>query len=283
MKQLKKIKLLPLTDFDSLNLKVATRKDYDLTVLPQEEQTKLLTELFKIAGKTPGAIIATKVGDKNYVNTQVSTAKQKSKTFTFPEPNPVCIYYSSANEHLQKSYSIKNKIYTEEQHFNHHYHYQNLIEYFQETSEGVILLSTTLEAFVNQLLDDTLQLTVNGQVKDKGEIEWLDIITKIRQVVNQISGIDFFQTNPKEYSSISLLIDLRNDLIHLKKSTKENVTHYQTLFKRLVELNHVDVSDSVFTFINTIIPNYLIEEEGNKPVNPPSHGGQSNESIGTMY
>ncbi len=170
MKQLKKINLFPLTDFDNLNLQVATRKDYDLTSLSQEEQNKLFTELFNIAGKTPGAIIATKVGDKNFVNTQVSTAKQKSKAFTFPEPNPVCIYYSSANAHLQKSYSIKNKIYSEEQHFDHNRHYQNFLEYFQETSEGVILLSTTLEAFVNQVLDDTLQLTVNGQAKNKDGI-----------------------------------------------------------------------------------------------------------------
>src|SRR6478752_6321640 len=122
MKQLKRIKLLPLTDFDNLNLQVASRKDFDLTGLPQEEQNKLLAELTKLAGKTPGAIIATKLGDKNFVNTQVSTAKQKSKTFTFPDPNPVYIYYNSANAHLQKSYSIKNKIYGEEQHFDHNYH-----------------------------------------------------------------------------------------------------------------------------------------------------------------
>lgn len=283
MKKLKKIKLFPLTDFDSLSLPVASEKHFDFTVLPQEDQNKALAEIFKMVGSIPEAIIATKMDGKTFVNTQISTSKQKSKTFTFPEPNPVCIYYSSANNHLQNSYSIKNKIYREEQHFDQNYHYQNFIEYFRETSEGIILLSTTLEAFINQLLDDNLQLTINNANKNKSEIEWLDIVTKIRQVIPQISGIDFFQTNPKEYSNITQLIDLRNDLIHLKKSTKENVTNYQALFKRLVELNHIEVSDSVFNFINVIMPNYLIEDQEQGPENWPKTTDNSNESFGTLY
>lgn len=262
MKQLKKIKLLPLTDLDDVNLQIASRKDYDLTGLDKETSQELLAKLFKIAGNTPGAIIATKVGDKNFVNTQVKTAKDKSKMFTFPEPNPICIYYKSANEHLQKSYAIKNKIYSEEQHFDHNYHYENFIEYFQETSEGVILLSTTIEGFINQLLPDDLELEINGDKMKKDDIEWLDINTKLREVVAKLSGIDFQKSNPKEYANISLLIDLRNDLIHLKKTSKANITNYQLLFKRLVELDHVAVSDGIFTFINTIIPNYLIEDDG---------------------
>lgn len=262
MKQLKKIKLLPLTDLDSLNLQVASRKDYDLTGLGKEVTREFLSKLFKIAGNAPGAIIATKVGDKNFVSTQVKTAKDKSKVFTFPEPNPICIYYKSANEHLQRSYAIKNKIYSEEQHFDHNYHYENFIEYFQETSEGVILLSTTIEGFINQLLPENLELEINNEKRTKDVIEWLDIKTKLRDVVEKLTGIDFQKSNPKDYANISLLIDLRNDLIHLKKTSKANITNYQQLFKRLVELDHVAVSDSIFTFINTIIPDYLIEDDG---------------------
>lgn len=263
MKQLKKIKLLPLTDLDSLNLQVASRKDYDLTGLGKEATQELLSKLFKIAGNAPGAIIATKVGDKNFVSTQMKTAKDKSKVFTFPEPNPICIYYKSANEHLQRSYAIKNKIYSEEQHFDHNYHYENFIEYFKETSEGVILLSTTIEGFINQLLPENLELEINYEKRTKDVIEWLDIKTKLRDVVEKLTGIDFQKSNPKDYANISLLIDLRNDLIHLKKTSKANITNYQQLFKRLVELDHVVVSDSIFNFINTIIPDYLIEDDGN--------------------
>jgi hypothetical protein len=260
MKQLKKIELTPLTDFDTLNLKVATRKDYDLKVLEQAQSRELLTKLYEIVAKTPGAIIASQHGDKTYVNTQIKGSRDRSKIFTFPEPNPVCIYYSSANKHLQQSYALKNTLFSEEQHFNATYHYENFIEYFQETSEGVMLLVTTIEGFINQLLPDDLDLEIGGVRKDKKDIEWLDINTKLRQVVPSLTGIDFQQTNNKEYENLCLVIDLRNDLIHLKKSIKKNITHYQTLFKRLVDFDHVGCSDSIFNFINTVIPNYLIEK-----------------------
>lgn len=261
MKQLKKIEILPLTDFDNLNLQVASKKHYDLTVLDQAQTKELLTKLHEIVAKTSGAIIASKQGDKTYVNTQIKGSRDRNKIFTFPEPNPICIYYSSANRHLQQSYALKNKLFSEEQHFDANYHYGNFIEYFEETSEGVMLLSTTIEGFINQLLPENLQLEIDGVMKNKNEIEWLDITTKLRQVVPILTGIDFQQTNGKEYANICLVIDLRNDLIHLKKSIKENITNYQVLFKRLVDFDHIACSDSIFTFINTVIPDYLVEQK----------------------
>ncbi len=260
MKLLKHVELKPLTDFDSLNLNVASKKHYDLRGLEQEQVKELLTKVHEIVAKTPGAIIASKVGEKNFVNTQVKGSRDKSKIFTFPEPNPICIYYNSANKHLQQSYALKNKFFSEEQHFDSNYHYENFIEYFQETSEGVTLLSTTIEGFINQLLPENIELEINGVKKSKTEIEWLDINTKLRQLLPLLTGIDFQQTSPKEYANICLIIDLRNDLIHLKRSIKENITSYQLLFKRLVDFDHIGCSDSVFTFINTIIPDYLTEK-----------------------
>lgn len=261
MKQLKRIEILPLTDFDTLNLQVASKKHYDLTVLDQTQTKELLVKLNEIVAKTPGAIIASKQGDKTYVNTQIKGSRDRGKIFTFPEPNPICIYYSSANKHLQHSYALKNKFFSEEQHFDASHHYGNFIEYFQETSEGVMLLSTTIEGFINQLLPENLQLEIDGVKKNKNEIEWLDITTKLRQVVPGLTGIDFQHTNNKDYANICIIIDLRNDLIHLKKSTKENITKYQTLFKRLLDFDHVGCSDSVFNFVNAVISNYLIEKK----------------------
>ena len=104
-------------------------------------------------------------------------------------------------------------------------------------------------------------LEINGTSKNKEALEWLDINTKLRQLVPSITGIDFYQTNRSDYDNICLIIDLRNDLIHLKKSVKENITNYQLLFTRLLNFDHINCSNSVFTFINTIVPNYLVEKK----------------------
>lgn len=261
MKQLKQVELKPLTDFDSLNLNIASQKHYDLRGLDQAQIQELLSKVHEIVAKAPGAIIASKVGDKTYVNTQVKGTRDKNKIFTFPEPNPICIYYNSANRHLQQSYVLKNKFFTEEQHFAANYYYDNFIEYFQETSEGVTLLSTTIEGFINQLLPDDIEIEINGTKKNKDEIEWLAISIKLRQVLPTLTGTDFQQTNPKDYANIRLIIDLRNDLIHLKRSVKANITNYQALFKRLVDFDHIGCSESVFTFLNTVIADYLTEKK----------------------
>ncbi|WP_367916036.1 hypothetical protein [Leadbetterella sp. DM7] len=261
MKQLKQVELKPLTNFDSLNLNVSSEKKYDLTDLDEEQTNKLFTQIYEIISKSQGAIIGSNIGDNTYVNTQIKSSSSKSKIFTFPEPNPICIYYNSANRHLQQSYALKNKFFTEEQHFDTDYHYDNFIEYFQETSEGVILLSTTIEGFINQLLPDSLEIEINGIKKNKDEIEWLDINTKLRRVLPYIIGVDFQQTNPKDYDNICLVIDLRNDLIHLKKSIAPNITYYQLLFKRLMDFKHITCSDSVYTFVNTMVPDYFVEKK----------------------
>lgn len=213
-----------------------------------------------MVSRTPDAIVASKIGDKTFVNTQIKGSTNRKKIFVFPEPNPICIYYISANEHLENSSKLKNKLFTEEQHFDGNYHYDNFIEYYKETSQGIILLITTIEGFINQLLAENLELEIDGKLKNKNEIEWLDLNTKLRQLIPKLTGIDFQQSNDKEYSNICSTIDLRNDLIHLKRSEKNNITNYQLLFKRLLDFDHIGCSDSVFTFINTVIPDYLTEK-----------------------
>lgn len=261
MKQLKKIEILPLTDLDNLNLDIVEKKNYDFTGIDEDIIKELFSKLYKIAESSSGVIIASKLGDKNYVNTQIKGTRDKNKIFTFPEPNPICIYYNSANEHLQESYKLKNKFFSEEQNFSVDYNYENFIKYFQKTSEGIILLSTTIESFINQLLPENLQLEIDGAIKTKSGIEWLDIKSKLREVIPKLMHIDFQKTNEKDYNNISLIIDLRNDLIHLKKSVRKNITHYQRLSKRLIDFDHISCSDSVFIFVNTIVPNYLVEKK----------------------
>ena len=141
------------------------------------------------------------------------------------------------------------------------YHYDNFIEYYKETSQGIILLITTIEGFINQLLAENLELEIDGKLKNKNEIEWLDLNTKIRQLIPKLTGIDFQKSNNSEYINICSTIDLRNDLIHLKRSEKTNITSYQLLFKRLLDFDHISSSDSIFTFINTILPDYLTEKK----------------------
>lgn len=256
MKKLKQIVLKPLTDLDNLELNVSSMIQYDLPDLESEKIAQIIKEL---NNNFPDAILGTNVGDKSYVNTHIKGAQNKNRIFSFPEPNPICIYYNSANNHLQFSYDLKNKLFSGKQHYDFNKHYENFVEYFQETSEGVILLSTTIEGFINQLIPEEFLLDINGKQLTKAEIEWLDIKSKLRDLIPTLTGIDFYRTNKITYECISNIISLRNDLVHLKRILKTNNTSYQLLFKRLLDFEHLKCSDSVFTFINTLKPNYFTE------------------------
>lgn len=259
MKKLKEIELRPLTDFEDLQLKIVGNKNYDLTSLG-DERNGLLAHLFRKIQNIPGVIMALKRGDEKYIVSQVKGSKDKKKVFMFPEPNPVCIYYSTANEHLERSYGLKNQLFREEQHFNGNYHYENFIEYYQVTSQGIILLIAAVEGFVNQLLPDSFQMEIEGDLKNKEKIEWLDLNKKVRLVIPALNGIDFQKAFPLEYDKIFQAVELRNDLIHLKRSEEKNRTQYRGLFKRLLDFEHIGCSDSVFTFMNAVVPGYLVEK-----------------------
>ncbi|KAA6439694.1 hypothetical protein FEM33_11360 [Dyadobacter flavalbus] len=260
MSKFKIIVVRPLTDFDTLGLQVANIKEWDLTkknITPQQIQ-----DILQIAAREvekAGGIMATSMGGGRFVNTSFKASANKRMFINFPEPNPICIYYKSANDHLDKSLPFRDQVLNMDGFPSAQQKFDAFVDYFQETSEGVTLLSKTIEGFLNQQIPDDTELEIDGK-KGKARLEWLPIGTKLRELMIQLKDIDFYKTNQIEYYKITEMIALRDDLVHLKTTVKSNFTVYQELFKRLVDFDHVGCSNSVFTFVNKIAPGYFVEK-----------------------
>lgn len=259
MGKFKKIKIKPLTDFDSLKLQVASKKRYDATVLSPDEAKEMMTKLLMIIKSSPGAIVAKPIAGTQYVSAVVRTTQQKKKMFSFPEPNPIHIYYHTANMHLGQA-EINRQQFLQIGEGHPYEGYEAFCQFFQEMVQGVIFLLMTIEGFINQLPAEGTTYTIDGAASTKKDIEWMNFTDKTRKAIPILTGTDFYATNRPDYDRLQLLNDLRDDLIHLKTLEQANFTYYEQLFKRLLDFPSLEISDAVYGFINTIKGDFWLNE-----------------------
>lgn len=260
MKKFRKLNLIPLTNFKELNLNVV--KNVKLEVERNKDVDLIMNELFSYAKSNPEIVTLTStIGQDDFVSTQIKSSSNKKKIYTFPELNPICIYYNIANEHLEKSLELKNRINSKEQNFNYFEDYEYFSNYFNSTSQGIIFLITTIEGFINQFFKDNVKYKIKEETKTKKDLEWAKLEDKILEILPVITGLNFSKTNNNEYNKIKELNKLRNNLIHLKQTENANNTNYQDLFKKMIDFKQVESSEAIFTFLNTMKPNYFTEEK----------------------
>jgi hypothetical protein len=268
MKTFKAFYINPLKKLQDLPIKP---EDYDFfelsTILPQvppEAREDLANKLLKIVSDSKGAFVVAGNEEEEFVSVNVSSSSNRKKRLSFPEPNPIHLYLSIAVKHLYASIELKKDLTTLE--VLDANGFEKFCAFSEEIMEGVIFLVMAAEAFMNYMVDDGKTYAMNGKTMGKKDIEWLDFSGKIRDAMPVITGIDFFATNPIEYNRMTNLVDLRNELVHLKKLQADNYTFYEDLYKRLIDISPFASWDAVLTFINTLQPEFV------QLFDPPSAG-----------
>uniref|UniRef100_UPI00404A3692 hypothetical protein n=1 Tax=Gelidibacter sp. TaxID=2018083 RepID=UPI00404A3692 len=257
MNKFRKLELIPLTNIKDLNLNIV--KESKLEIERNDEIDLEIAKLFSFLKNNDDIFVTSKFGDEDYLSTQIKPSSNK-KIYTFPEPNPICIYFNIANEHLKESFKLKNEIINKKQNFNFFEDYKYFSKYFSVTSQGIIFLITTIEGFINQFFIEESYI-INGETKTKKELEYAKLDEKISIILPIITGKHFKITNHSEYSNILNTNKLRNDLIHLKQIEINSNIKYQELFRRTFNFNQLDNSNAVFTFLNELKPNYFKEDD----------------------
>lgn len=260
MAKFKKIKIAPIRELGALNLNIAEEKHYDVSDLPEEAQRTLMSQLMEIARQSEGVVVAKPVDGKQHVAAVVRPSKQKDKTFSFPEPNPIHLYFDIAVAHLEKAENLKQQFF-EAANTHPQAEFELFCSFFQEIVPGIVFLLMTVEGFMNQLAEENKTYTINNSEKTKKDIEWMPFTDKLRQAVPVLTGVDFYVTNRPAYDRLQLLNSLRDDLIHLKKLEQANFTFYQELFKRLFDFPLSEGANAVFEFITTLKQDFFHETQ----------------------
>lgn len=171
-----------------------------------------------------------------------------------PELNPVMIFYSNAEmshrklieyrkELLENSPTIKNykKSTIDPNKFGN---------FFRMASNCIINLQSTLESFVNRTIPEDRQfIDKNGEKFDP------TIFHKLDKVLPDLKGIKFKKHNYQ----IRKLIELRNEIIHLKPAEELTNTKYKIVYRRMLKFDYTEAILAVGNYVNFYEPN-LIEE-----------------------
>lgn len=167
----------------------------------------------------------------------------KFPSIMFPSPNPVEFYLFSTLSNLENIRKLETDVVKDPKKVN-----ALLLQEFQ----FCIFAVSSLEAFINQIIPAGYSYTdKKGIIFTKEQIEntW-SIEDKIKKVITDITGVAVAADSNKWGVLISL-VNLRNDIIHLKTTHPEvsDFRSYQNLYKRLLDHDY----ENSFSVLKDII------------------------------
>lgn len=175
-----------------------------------------------------------------------------------PEINPVLIFFSNAIMSYSKLEIFKKKLLDNSplvMKLDNKLDPEIFGNYFQLAANSIINLQAAIENFINNLLpDDFIFESNNNKI-----IKRPNIHDKIDFGIVKLKEKNFLNHNKEEYLIIKELIDLRNDIIHLKPIKEHTNTKYKRLFRRVIDFDFNKGNLAVKNFINFYEPD-LIEE-----------------------
>lgn len=190
--------------------------------------------------------------------------KVNGQTYTFPEPNPILIYFSNAQRFKREVEMFKTTLLAKLnpatkniQDFTHDYY-----NYFGAVCGTVIFLFTSLEAFMNSLLKDTdtyiRKLPAKTELFNFHQIqENISFADKAKIVIPQLTGKDYFKSHPSKAQLIDNLKEFRDNIIHTKSTTE--IIQHDYVIKRSFNFKYDETIGVIAEYMNFYKTNYIQE------------------------
>lgn len=174
-----------------------------------------------------------------------------------PEPDPVLLYFNYAYYEYLRFSPKKSTIFKIATGEISEDMSKILYQYFGESSAFIIMLFTSLEAFINRCIPKDFRYSKDIQNKktetyNKSQIErFIPFDEKAKDVINQVfkNKKNFGQAHPNLNQHIINLKEIRDSIVHIK-ATEDGHTAYEKTFKRLFDFKYIDTLNSVKEFIN---------------------------------
>jgi hypothetical protein len=173
-----------------------------------------------------------------------------------PELNPTTIFYSNAIMFHRKLVTSKETLLKESpnsKEMNRQLDPKIFGSFFQFAINCLINLQSTIESFANR------QIPENYFINDDGEEYQVSIFHKIDTVLPTIKEKKFKQAFKRDNFRVRKVIELRNEIIHLKPIRDSTNTQYKKTYRKLIKFDFPSSIIAVKNFVNFYEPE-LIEE-----------------------
>lgn len=181
------------------------------------------------------------------------------KPIIIPEPEPSILYFTNAESKLIKLLELQEVILQ----FKLSKHSINdlshiFFNFFQSSSDYIINLFTSIEAYNNGLIPDDFEIIHKNEKIGKEKIQRsMDFATKFKKVIPKIKEKSFIKEFPKDYEYILELKNLRDNVIHTKNMQQGFPASYRELYKSYLDFDFMKSYEIIKKYFNYYTENWI--------------------------
>ena len=184
--------------------------------------------------------------------------RYKQDKIFIPELNPITVFFSNASMSLKKLNEFRDKLFNDSlsmKDFHKDVDLKLFGSFFQLSSNCLFNLQASLESFANWIIPDGYKIID----KNSEEIFKPSLTHKLFTTLPELKEKKFKKHNRRGNFVLVKIIELRNDIVHLKPIKDKTNTKYKKIYRKLLRFNFADGIDVVRDYINFFEPN-LIED-----------------------
>lgn len=139
------------------------------------------------------------------------------------------------------------------------FHYSNLI--LSSISVFIVNAAICLEAYSNIFVDKDSEVKIEDKIFNWADIQRkLSVMTKLDELVNTKTRLNFKKSYPNEWNQIDNLIKLRNNIVHTKVELNNgSIFKYKKLINSMLNFDCELTFIALKSLIKFYTPNLLME------------------------
>jgi hypothetical protein len=177
-----------------------------------------------------------------------------------PEPEPSILYFTNAEHKLQEIIRRKDMIMSSSG-FNNVHDMSNIFYgLFQLSSDYIVNLFNSLEAFNNSLFNDDFEMKHKRKIYNKERAQRsLDFASKMKKAIPIATSKFYVKDNGHEYEFILKIKELRDDTVHLKNLSTGFPASYRELYVKYLEFDFQRSYQVIKDYMNYYKEDWIID------------------------